>query len=74
MAIEKDSGPGGLIGPQIPEVQPDEVLVEDKIVRCVQLEHLTIRDVDACPVSRGLFIEIGIKGLFNRLVVIAHRD
>ena len=29
MAIEKDSGPGGLIGPQIPEVQPDEVLVEE---------------------------------------------
>ena len=29
MAIEKDSGPGGLIGPQIPETQPDEVLVEE---------------------------------------------
>ena len=29
MAIEKDSGPGGLIGPQLPEVQPDEVLVEE---------------------------------------------
>ena len=29
MAIEKDSGPGGLIGPQLPEAQPDEVLVEE---------------------------------------------
>ena len=28
MAIEKDAGPGGLIGPQLPEAQPDEVLVE----------------------------------------------
>ena len=28
MAIERDAGPGGIIGPQLPEVQPDEVLVE----------------------------------------------
>ena len=29
MAIERDAGPGGIIGPQLPEVQPDEVLVEE---------------------------------------------